>query len=47
MTINSNKNDFIVSGGSIWETKIFSFIWKKAHTPWERKKNKAFFSCTR
>ena len=35
MTINSNKNDFIVSGGSIWDGESFYDLYKRAHTPWD------------
>lgn len=35
MTINSNREDFIVSGGSIWDGQSFYDLYKKAYTPWE------------
>ena len=35
MTIDSNKKDFIVSGGSIWDGKSFFDLYKQAYTPWE------------
>jgi pseudaminic acid synthase len=35
MTINSNKSDFIVSGGSIWDGQTFFDLYKLAYTPWE------------
>ena len=35
MTINSKKNDFIVSGGSIWDGESFYDLYKRAYTPWD------------
>ena len=35
MTIDSNKKDFIVSGGSIWDGQTFFDLYKQAYTPWE------------
>ncbi len=35
MTINSKKDDFIVSGGSIWDGESFYDLYKRAFTPWD------------
>lgn len=35
MTINSKKDDFIVSGGSIWDGESFYDLYKRAYTPWD------------
>jgi len=35
ITINSNKNDFIIKNGSIWDGKNFYELYKSAYTPWE------------
>lgn len=35
ITINSNKNDFIINNGSIWDGDTFYKLYEKAHTPWE------------
>ena len=35
MTINSKEDDFIVSGGSIWDGESFYDLYKKAYTPWD------------
>ena len=35
LTINSNKDDFIIKNGSIWDGKIFYELYKEAFTPWD------------
>ena len=35
MTIDSKNEDFIVSGGSIWDGENFYDLYKRAYTPWE------------
>ena len=35
LTIDSNKSDFIIKSGSIWDGINYYELYKKAHTPWE------------
>ena len=35
MTIDSNNEEFLVSGDSIWKGRKLYDIYKSAHTPWE------------
>jgi len=35
MTIRSNKKDFIINNGSIWDGENLYNLYKKAYTPWE------------
>ena len=35
LTIQSDKDDFIIKSGSIWDGKTFYDLYKSAHTPWE------------
>ena len=35
LTINSDKDDFIINNGSIWDGKTFYELYKSAYTPWE------------
>jgi len=35
LTIDSNKKDFIINNGSIWDGQNFYSLYKKAYTPWE------------
>ncbi len=35
MTIKSNKSDFIINNGSIWDGNTLYDLYKKASTPWE------------
>lgn len=35
MTINCQKNDFIINNGSIWDGKNFYELYQEAYTPWE------------
>jgi len=35
ITIDSDKNDFIIKNGSIWDGQNFYDLYKSAYTPWE------------
>jgi len=35
MTIDCNKKDFIIKGGTIWDGKTLYNLYKQAYTPWE------------
>ncbi|MFL2597115.1 MAG: pseudaminic acid synthase [Flavobacteriaceae bacterium] len=35
LTIDSNKKDFIINSGSIWDGQKYYDLYKKAYTPWE------------
>jgi pseudaminic acid synthase len=35
LTINCDKDDFIIKSGSIWDGKTFYELYKSAYTPWE------------
>lgn len=35
MTLNSNKDDFIVKGGTIWDGRNLYELYQEAYTPWE------------
>ena len=35
LTIDCNKEDFIIKSGSIWDGKTFYKLYKSAYTPWE------------
>ena len=35
LTIDCNKEDFVIPSGSIWEGQNFYQLYKKAYTPWE------------
>lgn len=35
LTIQSDKEDFIIKSGSIWDGKTFYDLYKSAYTPWE------------
>ena len=35
LTIQSEKDDFIIKSGSIWDGKTFYELYKSAYTPWE------------
>ena len=35
LTIQSEKDDFIIKSGSIWDGKTFYDLYKSAYTPWE------------
>lgn len=35
MTLNCDKEDFIVKGGTLWDNKTFYELYQEAYTPWE------------
>src|SRR6056297_2292497 len=35
LTIDCDKNDFIIKSGSIWDGKTYYVLYQSAHTPWE------------
>lgn len=35
ITLNSNRNDFIIKGGTLWDGKTLYELYKEAFTPWE------------
>lgn len=35
LTIDSNKNDFVINSGSIWDGKNYYKLYQEAYTPWE------------
>ena len=35
LTINSQKNDFLINSGSIWDGKNYYELYNEAFTPWE------------
>ena len=35
MTLNSNNEDFMISGGTLWDGKNFYELYEEAYTPWE------------
>lgn len=35
MTIDSNKEDFIIKGGTLWDGRKLYDLYKEAYTPWE------------
>lgn len=35
MTLNSDKEDFIINQGTLWDGKSFYELYKEAYTPWE------------
>jgi pseudaminic acid synthase len=35
MTLNSNKDEFLMKGGTLWDGMILYDLYKKAYTPWE------------
>ena len=35
ITLNCDKEDFIVKGGTLWDGKSYYELYKEAHTPWE------------
>lgn len=35
LTINSDKPDFLIKSGSIWDGKTYYDLYKEAYTPWE------------
>jgi pseudaminic acid synthase len=45
MTIDSNKKDFIVGGGTVWDGRTLYGLYQEAYTPWEW--HKAIFDCAK
>jgi len=43
LTIDSQKEDFLIKSGSIWDGKSFHSLYQSAYTPWEW--HKALFDC--
>lgn len=35
ITLNSNKDDFVIKGGTLWDGQTLYDLYKKAYTPWE------------
>ncbi len=35
LTLNSNKKDFIIKGGTLWDGKTMYELYQSAYTPWE------------
>ena len=35
LTLDSDKDDFIIKGGTLWDNKTFYDLYKEAYTPWE------------
>ncbi len=35
MTLDSDKDDFIIKGGTLWDGKSLYQLYQEAHTPWE------------
>ena len=35
MTLNSDKEDFVVSGGTLWDNRTLYDLYQEAQTPWE------------
>lgn len=35
ITLNSKKDDFLISGGTLWDGKNLYELYEEAHTPWE------------
>lgn len=45
MTINSDKKDFIINGGTIWDGRNLYELYQEAYTPWEW--HQALFDCAK
>ena len=43
LTISSNRDDFVIKSGSIWDGKTFHELYQSAYTPWEW--HKELFKC--
>ena len=43
LTISSNREDFVIKSGSIWDGKTFHELYQSAYTPWEW--HKELFKC--
>ena len=35
LTLNCDKEDFIIKGGTLWDDKVLYELYKEAYTPWE------------
>lgn len=35
ITLNSNKEDFVIKGGTLWDDRILYDLYQEAYTPWE------------
>ena len=45
LTIDSQKEDFLIKSGSIWDGKSFHSLYQSAYTPWEW--HQALFECAK
>lgn len=45
LTIDCNKEDFVVKGGTLWDNKTLYELYQEAYTPWEW--HKALFTCAK
>ncbi|WNZ00085.1 Pseudaminic acid synthase (Pseudaminic acid biosynthesis protein I) [Sulfurospirillum sp. 'SP'] len=43
LTLNCDKEDFVVKGGTLWDNKTLYELYQEAHTPWEW--HKELFEC--
>ena len=45
ITLDCDKEDFIVKGGTVWDGKTLHELYKEAYTPWEW--HQALFDCAK
>lgn len=45
LTLNCDKEDFVVKGGTLWDNKTLYELYQEAHTPWEW--HEALFECAK
>jgi len=45
LTLDCNKEDFIVKGGTLWDTQTLYSLYQEAYTPWEW--HKELFACAK
>lgn len=45
LTLECNKEDFIVKGGTLWDTQTLYSLYQEAYTPWEW--HKELFACAK
>jgi len=45
LTIDSQREDFVINSGSLWDGKTYHELYKSAYTPWEW--HKALFDCAK
>ena len=45
LTLNCDKEDFVVKGGTLWDNKTLYELYQEAHTPWEW--HKELFECAK